>query len=884
MKLSGSILLPVVIAAAAIAGVVGTRGPVHTYNVCSYASEGMALPGSSQDTVIYLNDGYKIRRKGNFEQLHLADSLSGGADSLLFSEEDTTHVILARDTIKVPDSLRLTDPFRFRYYIALVDSLTHALTRDTLRNAMAEDKKNEDTLGFLRDSLTLHLLDSIYYADSAYAVHLAFLKWYNSLDPKARKKYDREQLEKRKMAISDSLRKEKEIKKGIRDSIIQNTPRILESFAVPDSLYYKRIISWTLDSDFQKMDFKPIDTTYNFHYNDYPFLQKDVNATWLGVAGSPVLHYDFFKRKSREGVDFYDAQESWTKDPRNLPHYNTKTPYTELAYYGTLLAENKKESDNLHIFTTQNILPELNFHLLYDRFGGGGMLENEETKNKTFSASVNYTGKRYLGHVGYIYNMVDRGENGGVADNKWIRDTTVDSREIAVALSAASSKIVKHTAFLDQQYRIPFDFIKRIKAKRDTSFTYNPDSLDKNITTAFIGHSTEWSTYTRKYYAKSYGSTAKNVFDKFYYHTNGAEDSLRVMKLDNKIFLKLQPWKDDGVVSKLNVGIGDRLMHYRDSCAGRPETHVENSFYIYAGVEGKLFRTVDWDAKADYVLAGANFSDFGVEANAYMRFFPFRRARKSPLTLDIHFETSLREPTHYQKFMNTNHYRWDNDFGKISTTAVQAKLDIPRWKLDASAGYALLANNVYYDTLGIARQNTTPLSIISASLRKEFVIAKFLHLDNRVLFQLSSNQDVVPLPMAAVNLRWFGQFVVQRDESKTRNIMEMQIGVNALWNTAWYAPAWNPNLGVFHNQNKRLYYNGPILDIFVNVQWKRACIFIKWENCNLGWPLKSRDYFTADHFIATTQSVKFGVFWPFYMQPHKQKSVGTAGLNASNNL
>ena len=64
------------------------------------------------------------------------------------------------------------------------------------------------------------------------------------------------------------------------------------------------------EQDFGKI--KPFvpDTSYNYHYYDYPFQRNDVNATWLGVAGSPVQYYDWFKRRSDEGVEFYDALES----------------------------------------------------------------------------------------------------------------------------------------------------------------------------------------------------------------------------------------------------------------------------------------------------------------------------------------------------------------------------------------------------------------------------------------------------------------------------------------------------------------------------------------------------------------------------------------------
>ena len=43
--------------------------------------------------------------------------------------------IAARDTIKVPDSLKFTDPFKYKYYIAIKDSTTRFEVRDSLLQA-----------------------------------------------------------------------------------------------------------------------------------------------------------------------------------------------------------------------------------------------------------------------------------------------------------------------------------------------------------------------------------------------------------------------------------------------------------------------------------------------------------------------------------------------------------------------------------------------------------------------------------------------------------------------------------------------------------------------------------------------------------------------------
>ena len=479
---------------------------------------------------------------------------------------------------------------------------------------------------------------------------------------------------------------------------------------------------------------------------------------------------------------------------------------------------------------------------------------------------ANYLGKRYTMHAGYIYNMVSRHENGGIADISWIRDTTVNGRDIKTVMSNARSKIKKNTVFLDQQLRIPFNFINEIRARRDSTYTFDPE--DENITTAFIGHSSEFSTYVRNYTDAISDNVGSAFYNDFFRYGRASADSMRVMRLDNKVYLRLQPWSSEGVVSKLDVGIGDYLKQYFDSTSVRPTNHVENSMYLYAGAEGQLRGNAFWNAKAHYVLLGHDFGDFNVEANAEFRFYPFRRARKSPVSLTAHFDTELREPTYYQQHVNANHFSWDNEFSKISTTRLQGRIEIPYWKMSADVGYALLGNNLYYDTQGIIRQNGTPMSVLSASLRKEFVLGPF-HLDHRALLQVSSNPEVLPLPAAAFNFRYYLQFVVQRDEQR-RNVMVMQLGADAYANTPWYAPAWNPNLGVFHNQDERQYTNGPFFDIFVNVQWKRACVFVKYQNAGGGWPLLHRDYFSADRYIVTKsgmEGLKFGVYWPFYTQP-----------------
>ena len=112
------------------------------------------------DTILYQNPFGRVRH----DQQDTA--------SFQLQPLDTVPRLTARDTIQAPDSLRETDPFRYKYYVATFDSLTHRIVVDSLRHA--------------GDTVDWPVLDSIYYADSAARKKAAFEAWYAALDKAAR--------------------------------------------------------------------------------------------------------------------------------------------------------------------------------------------------------------------------------------------------------------------------------------------------------------------------------------------------------------------------------------------------------------------------------------------------------------------------------------------------------------------------------------------------------------------------------------------------------------------------------------------------------------------------------------------------------------------------
>lgn len=651
------------------------------------------------------------------------------------------------------------------------------------------------------------------------------------------------QLSKREMkrAVRDSIW-------AYKDSLIRATPRLLNTYFFKHEVTNQRMFVWNTDGYFNNPSVINPDTTYNDNFHELPYLKDDAGAVYLGVAGSAMLPFNYFRREEVEIFPVASLYEPYTCSITSMPFYNVKTPYTELGYWGTLFANKQKEETNIKFMHTQNFTPAFNFNILYKRYGSNGMLENEETDNRTFALTANYLGERYIAQAGYIFNRVKREENGGVADLGMVMDTIVDMRTVPVRLADASSKYKKNTIFLTQSYGIPIRF-----RKGDTTAVGEG-------TMAYIGHTGEYSVYTRSYLdAIAMTDTVARDFynNRFYLNPTSTADSIRVMNLENRLFIKLQPWAREAIVSGIEGGAGyQHLSYYKFS----PEMYMsgnknitDNNLYLYFGANGSLKQYFQWEGFGKYYIAGYNQNDFSIGGTIRLSFYPIKRG----IHLTGKINVSQQRPSFFYNNYYSNHYIWNNNFNKTTKTRVEGRLTIPAYKLEAFFGYSLLNNNIYLDTLGNAVQNTESMSVMTAWLRKDFRLWKF-NLENKILFQLSSKQEVIPLPKLALNLRYYLEF------NLVKNVLDAQIGADATFNTDYYGQAYSPALGLFYNQREEEIGGTPYIDLFINLQWKRAAIFVKLVNIAQDWP--DSDYFSANRYVRPQTALKFGVYWPFYLR------------------
>jgi hypothetical protein len=623
----------------------------------------------------------------------------------------------------------------------------------------------------------------------------------------------------------------------------------LESFMFDQSVVQNRIFTWQINRYLNKPIIGRIDTTINDHRVDFPFYKNDIGATYLGVSGSAALTLDYFQRPVHEFMYTLSPYHDYRLTPDNIQFYNTRAPYTRFIYNGTLFVSSTFEQTDIEVLHTQNITPEWNAGLMYRRYGARGLLQNEGTDSRTFTLFTSYSGKRYAAHAGYIFNRSDNKHNGGVSDDGNVRDTVIDARVIPINLRQAAEKAATNTFFLTHSYGIPLNFFRK-----------DADSLRAGEgTMVYFGNTMEYTTAYRNYtdviaptdtVGRDY---YRNVFN---IDSTMTKDTMHTSLFDARLFVSLQPFAPDFIISKIEGGVGYRHLsnyYFKPEDYIRPVNNAtQNNFYIYANALGVFRRYLSWSAFARYDVTGFNQNDLFFKADASLSIYPLPKGIHLRGSFSIDFHT----PDYFLHHYFSNHLKWDNAYTQTIENKIQVSLDVPDWNTALSFGHALLQSPVVFDTTATPVQFNEAVSIFSATLKNDFQFW-LLHLNTRLLFQRSSHQYIVPLPLLSANAAFYGEFEL------VKNVLRMQLGVDVYYNTKYYAYGYSPAAGAFHLQDKREIGDFPYIDVFVNMKWKRATIFIKYLNLGQEWG--NKDYFSALHYIKPQRVIKVGIAWPFYL-------------------
>ena len=639
--------------------------------------------------------------------------------------------------------------------------------------------------------------------------------------------------------------------------------RALESYYFADTVRALKNWKWNIDTHYNRVDIQPLDTTLSDWRIDYVFYRKGVGDMALGGLGQSSQSMNWFDRRQDPDFIFARSYDAYTARIDNVPFYNAKTPLTNLMYLES--GQKRYREEHFEIVHSQNISPSTSFNVNYKSRGTMGLYDWQRTKNHNLSVAVAHTGKRYSVHAAYMNNSIETRENGGVVGEWAIADTTFEMPSgVPMRLASAEAK---------NRYRNNAFFIKQaiaIPLQRVTEYDF---SL-ADIPSVYVGHQLEYNTWSKVYtdkratYTNHRGhyneETGKwesvgdlTYYDDWFIDPQTSRDSISERLLSNKVFVQVQPWDRDGVVSTIDGGIGVDLHTYsylnlENYLSGQMTKDKRTSWYIYGATGGKIKRYADWGFNIKYHPSGYRGGDLSLGADVTLRAF----IREHPLILRGRFSQSLRTPSYWHENLFSNHYAWFNSFDKESETRFEVNFSVPDIALELGAWQGVIGNMVYYGNDSRVAQHSGNVSLTSLYARKDFRFAGF-HLDHRALVQITSNESVLPVPTFSAYLSYYYEFWVVRD------VLRVQIGIDGRYNTAYHAPTYNPALAAFINQREVRVGNYPYLDAFVSAKWKRMRILLKLQHLNDNL-FGNGEYFQVARYPLNPRMFKFGISWSFY--------------------
>ena len=207
------------------------------------------------------------------------------------------------------------------------------------------------------------------------------------------------------------------------------------------------------------------------------------------------------------------------------------------------------------------------------------------------------------------------------------------------------------------------------------------------------------------------------------------------------------------------------------------------------------------------------------------------------------------EPSYLLQHYVSNHFIWDNDFGKTRTFTVGGRITIPWTHTTLEAGFRNVQNMVYFDTLSLPRQAGKSIHVFTARLRQDFAVG-ILHWNNTLTYQASSDKTLLPLPALSIYSNLYLGFRAFR-------VLHLQIGVDCDYYTRYDGYMYQPATTVFTLSKGPKVGNYAFCNAYLTAKLYRCRFFVLWSHVNQGW--FGSKYFTMPGYPMNPRRLQFGL-------------------------
>jgi len=646
-----------------------------------------------------------------------------------------------------------------------------------------------------------------------------------------------------------------------------------EASKKPEKVYVTRMRAWHLDSFLGAKTVADMDTV-PLHFQNITFPEKSntVGSQYLANVGSPFQSKVYLDRTEKTPFLFGRVYDNWLTSPEDQYFYNTTTPYTNLRYLTTIGNETSQEENFKFLFTV-NVNKYLNIGADYEILYARGFYNHNSNRNKLANIFGNYQSPRYEAFWKLSFNSMENFENGGITNDLYITNpmqmsgglSQYESLNIPVAFTNAKSLYQDTHFFLNHKYHLGFEHIDIVQKDSMVNKKGVPQKPDTIIT--FIPVSSFIHTLYVDLGQRSYKSTAANlsIFKNAYLDDGYTADTAALLEVRNTLGLALvegfHPWAKFGLTAFIEHDFRKYVRLSAPPAVNEGESysapyvksfvnHYESLVWAGGELSKRSGELLTFSALAKICVFGEKLGDFELSGDLKTTF----RLWDHPVSLWADGSIKNEHPDYFLENYVSNHYRWGNHFSNEYKTLVRGNLTIPALGFEAHAGVENLSNLIYFSTSALPNQYTGNIQVLSINL-KQHLGAGILNWDNDAVYQLSSNQNVLPLPDLSVLSDLYLKFTLSK-------VLHTHLGVDCRYNTQYYAQAYNPALGQYYNQKELKIGNYPFMNAYANFHLKRMRFFVMYSH--LSRFFADPKYFSAPHYPLNPAILKVGLSWNFY--------------------
>lgn len=626
---------------------------------------------------------------------------------------------------------------------------------------------------------------------------------------------------------------------AIRDTIVpqQDTLLLTQDTIAPEKKNLNILDSslvYFFKNDFEVMGpefIQEIDTLITNVENYDPPIQPGQYFASLGNPGSShksIVYKPYIKSGFDFGIRSFDR---YLFHNDSIHHYWVGRPYTHLFFI-----QGSKKEQNLRVDHSQNVSSWFNLGVHFRYVNSPGLYLNQEADDKNFVFKTRFQTRnyRYMVLANYIHNKISLEENGGILyDSVFTENVSPNRAGIDVNLNSAKNRYKENSYYVKQLFKLS----KRHRFRAEDDSTQYVSLIDK-LNPGNLSFSTLLSQKTYLYEQP----TSDNVgfYDFTYDSINGTYDSTYTLSVENQL-----SWTNGDNARKRLMTVNFTIRHLYTEHSVDSMKFIYNQFIPTGLVKFQVSDVLKLDFFGDIVFGDSFSGDFNL-------------AGKLVLTTkfgDLKYEmiNANQSVGRFYSFYRSNHFRWENNFDKQYFFLNKASYHYKNF----TAGINLFAieNFIYSDENGFPDQLNSNLQVMQLYAKKVFNLGKW-SLDARLIYQKASNTQGLRIPDLV------GDFSIFYTKDLFKQAAIIQTGFDLRYNTSYYAYAYMPATRDFHIQNHTEVGDYLYVDVFLNLQVKRARIFVMYNN--LGFLFGDFRYFTVPSYPMRDGGIRFGVSWMFY--------------------